>query len=336
VPLVDLTHAHGVQLTAAMQRAGLRPTTIHKRLGHARAMLEDAERLGHVTTNPWRHVRHSSGDPSERRTYVPVAAVQRVIEAAPNVWWRLLIALARHAGCRIPSEAFSLTWGDVDWSRSRIVIRSPKGERSGKGLRTIPLFPCLRPILEEALEAADPDEIHVFPAHFRHRAGGPMGFDGANLRTTLAQIVRRAGLEPWPRIWHALRASLESDLAHSFALATVTKWLGNTPSVALRHYVDPTDQAFEAAILWRPPDGDVNSTSAVPKMPRDGNPTQSVATDYERIKDPEKTDKSNDRNPSQCEAINTPSRKRTAPERPRASSFATRTATASVAPTKRA
>src|SRR5262249_49160243 len=35
-------------------------------------------------------------------------------------------------------------------------------------------------------------------------------------------------------------------------LATVTKWLGNTPSVALRHYVDPTETAFDRAINWRP------------------------------------------------------------------------------------
>src|SRR5262249_30084448 len=66
------------------------------------------------------------------------------------------------------------------------------------------------------------------------------------------KIVRRAGVEPWPRLWHSLRASCESDLAQSFPLATVTKWLGNTPSVALRHYVDPTEAAFDRALEWRP------------------------------------------------------------------------------------
>ena len=32
----------------------------------------------------------------------------------------------------------------------------------------------------------------------------------------------------------------------------VTKWLGNTPSIALRHYVDPTDAAYQVALQWRP------------------------------------------------------------------------------------
>src|SRR5499427_6704812 len=63
-PLATLAHADGETFRAAMQGRGLRATTIHKRLGHARQMLEDAVRLGHVSANPWRHVRQRSGDPS--------------------------------------------------------------------------------------------------------------------------------------------------------------------------------------------------------------------------------------------------------------------------------
>jgi hypothetical protein len=96
---------------------------------------------------------------------------------------------------------------------------------------------------------------HIFPDDWRARATGDDGWAGANMRTTFAKIVRRAGVEPWPRLWHSLRASCESDLAQSFPLATVTKWLGNTPSVALRHYVDPTEAAFDRALEWMPKSG---------------------------------------------------------------------------------
>src|SRR4030095_14471755 len=85
--------------------------------------------------------------------------------------------------------------------------------------------------------------------------GSPAGWANANLRATLEKVIRRAGVEPWPRLWHSLRASCESDLAQTFPLATVTKWLGNTPSVALRHYVDPTESAFERAATWVPGGG---------------------------------------------------------------------------------
>ena len=72
------------------------------------------------------------------------------------------------------------------------------------------------------------------------------------MRTTFEKMVRRAGLTPWPKLWHSMRASCESDLAAQYTLATVTKWLGNTPSVALRHYVDPTDSAYEQAATIDP------------------------------------------------------------------------------------
>jgi hypothetical protein len=36
---------------------------------------------------------------------VPVADIERVIEACPNAYWRLLVALARFAGLRTPSES---------------------------------------------------------------------------------------------------------------------------------------------------------------------------------------------------------------------------------------
>src|SRR5262249_8369862 len=87
---------------------------------------------------------------------------------------------------------------------------------------------------------------------YRERATGPSGWRNANLRTQFERIIRRAGVDPWTRLWHSLRASCESDLAQSFPLATVTKWMGNTPSIALRHYVDPTETAFERAAQWVP------------------------------------------------------------------------------------
>ena len=82
-PLTGLAHADGEAFRAAMQARGLRTTTIHKRLGHARQMLEDAVRLGHVAANPWKHVRQRAGDPSERRAYVAVEDVERHYRILP-------------------------------------------------------------------------------------------------------------------------------------------------------------------------------------------------------------------------------------------------------------
>jgi integrase len=237
-------------------------------------MLEDAVRLGHLTANPWRHVRVRAGDPSERRAYVPVADVQRVIDHCPNAWWKLLVALARFAGLRVPSEALSLTWGDVDFDRGRLSVPSPKTEYTGKTHRVIPLFPLLRPHLDAAWDQTQEGDVFIFPEEYRRRSQGPGGWANANLRTTLTKVIRRAGVEPWPRLWHSMRASCESDLAQSFPLAVVTKWLGNTPSVALRHYVDPTEAAYDQARTWTP--GGSGAKSGAPEAQ---NPAQHAPAD---------------------------------------------------------
>ena len=68
-----------------------------------------------------------------------------------------------------------------------------------------------------------------------------------NLRTALLRKLTKAGISPWPKLWHTLRASAETDLATRFPLHTVTAWLGNTPTVAQKHYLMVTDADFDKA-----------------------------------------------------------------------------------------
>ena len=245
----NLTQDKAEEFRQSMIAKGLRATTIHKRLQHARMFFDHARRQGIVDTNPFEFVRHRPGDASERRAYVPANDILKAIEFAPNDTWKLLIALSRFAGLRVPSEALSLRWQDIDWELNRITVPSPKTQHlAGRSYRVIPLFPAIRPYLEAAWDQAPEGAEYVIPEEYRKRAQGPNGWANANLRTTFAKIVRRAGLETWPRLWHSMRASCETDLAREFPLAVVAKWLGNTQAVAMRHYVDVTDADFERAI----------------------------------------------------------------------------------------
>ena len=248
----QVTEAEARTFRDALIARGLRPTTIQKRLQHSRTIFAEAVREGLLQKNPFQEIRFRGGNPQERWVYIPAETILRVIEACPSIHWKLLIALARFGGLRIPSEALSLRWGDILWAEERIVVTSPKTEKQGKPFRVIPLFPLLRPYLEEAWEAAPEGAEWVFPEEWRKRAMGPSGWRNCNFRSVFQKILRRAGVEPWPRLWHNLRASCESDLAQAFPLATVVKWLGNTPAIALRHYVDVTDEAFERAKRWKP------------------------------------------------------------------------------------
>jgi hypothetical protein len=46
-------------------------------------------------------------------------------------------------------------------------------------------------------------------------------------------------------LFQNLRASRETALANDFPLHFVTAWLGNSPAVAARHYLQVTDEHFK-------------------------------------------------------------------------------------------
>ncbi len=201
---------------------------------------KDAKRQGLMDNNPFEFVRHRPGDASERRAYVPVADIERVIEHAPNTAWKLLIALSRFAGLRVPSEALSLRWQDVDWERGRLTVPRPKTEHlAGRSHRVIPLFPKLRPFLEVVFDEADAGTEHII-TRYRNQ--------NSNLRTYFLRIIKRAGIQPWPKLFHNLRATRQTELAARHPLHVVCEWLGNSAPIADKHYLQVTDQDYASAI----------------------------------------------------------------------------------------
>ena len=131
----------------------------------------------------------------------------------------------------------TLKWTDIDWERGRFRIHSPKTEHhAGKGTREVPLFPELHAVLNEAFEAAADGAVYVVDNDtYRKAADTPSGWRNCNLRTQFERIVKRAGLEPWPRLFHAMRGSRETELAQEYPVHVVTAWLGNTPRIAMKH-----------------------------------------------------------------------------------------------------
>jgi hypothetical protein len=66
----------------------------------------------------------------------------------------------------------------------------------------------------------------------------------ANLRTQFIRYIRKAGATPWPRLFHNLRASCQTELAERFPSHVICKWIGNTDLVARRHYLQPNEDHF--------------------------------------------------------------------------------------------
>jgi integrase len=226
----------------------LAPMTVRKRLQFAKTVFRSMVKHRLLSSSPFADVKGSATMDPARQHFISREDTAKILKSCPNWEWRTIVALARYGGLRCPSEVLSLRFQDIDWEAGRIRVTSPKTEHhAGKGSRLIPLFPELRPWLAEALELA-PDRSNFILDRFRARAMGPTGWRNCNLRTTFEKIVLRSGLSVWPRLFHNLRASRETELAKEYPIHVVTSWLGNTPRIALKHYLQVTEQRFQTAL----------------------------------------------------------------------------------------
>ena len=215
----------------------LAPATAANMVKFSRHFWKAALRKNVVDANIWDGIRAGSWVNSERQAFITREMTAKIIEACPDREWRLIVALCRYAGLRCPSELNALTWDDVHWDTNRITIRAPK-----TGIRIIPLFPELVEPLREYYEAAEPGAVHVIAKYVGQ----------VNLRTRFRKIIERAGLVPWERQFHNLRASRQTELEDKFPSHVVCAWLSNSESVARKHYLQVRDEHFDEAALQFP------------------------------------------------------------------------------------
>ena len=69
-----------------------------------------------------------------------------------------------------------------------------------------------------------------------------------NLGTTFRKIISRAGIDVWPKPFQNCRSSRQTELVQQYPTYVVCAWLGNTPSIAHKHYLTMTDEHFERAV----------------------------------------------------------------------------------------
>lgn len=238
-PIGSLTTAHADGWRKAIAVSGSTPATISKRVRVAKAVFRKAVRWGLVPSNPFADLRAGSQSNPDRAFYIDAETNRAILEACPDAQWRAVVALSRFAGLRCPSEIVALRWGDVNWERGRLTVRSPKtAGHEGHAVRIVPIAPELRPILQDLFDDAEVGEEAVVP-----RLRDPR----TNLRTQFERIIARAGVKPWPRLFHNLRASCATDWVERFPAHVVAGWLGHSPMIAAQHYLQTRDAHFDLA-----------------------------------------------------------------------------------------
>ena len=226
-----------------------------------KAVFRDAARRKLIDASPFVDTRTGSQRNESRRRFIDRETIDKVIAAAPDARWRLIIALARYAGLRMPSELAGLRWDDVLWHEGRMMIRSPKtAHHEGHASRVVPIFPELLRPLREAFELADEGATHVVPL---------ASSATQNLRMQFQRIIARAGVTPWPKLFQNLRASRATELADEYPSHVAAAWLGHAEAIADAHYRSVTDAHFARAATT-PTKASRNPSQKASEIPRNG------------------------------------------------------------------
>lgn len=239
IDLQAIHAGHADQFRSFLYGKGHAENTVRRYCGIAKQFFRAAIRRKLVDENPFAdHVTTVKGNAAKFH-FVTRDDAAKILDACPDLQWRMIFALCRFGGMRCPSEVLALRWQDINWEHGRFLVHSSKTEHhEGKETRLVPLFPELVEILSAGFAEAEEGSVYVVT---RYRESTQ------NLRTTFGKIIKRAGLKPWPKLFQNLRSTRETELAEVFPLQAVTSWIGNSQLIASKHYLQLTDEHFEKA-----------------------------------------------------------------------------------------
>lgn len=211
--------------------------TVRTQVRICKAVFNAAHRRDLVAVNPFDRIESSDIRPDLFVRMLSDAEFGRIIAACPGAPERCLFGLCRWAGLRL-GEALRCQWGDVNWEAKTIAVAAPNAEnptrkRTTKAkARHVPLVPELCRLLEESFGVAVVG------------SSGPC--EGVESRPTrmAEKAIRAAGVDFYGEPFQSLRKMCErSWLEKGHPGMFVHNWLGHSPTVAARNYVEPTPQA---------------------------------------------------------------------------------------------
>ena len=219
----------------------LAKNTVNDRCKKAKQFFKSALEHRLINENPFLVLKKTNVRANPARfQYISPDVANRVIRAAGDPEFELVIALCRFGGLRNPSETLALKWEDIDWNAGRMTVTSPKTEHhEGKENRVVPIFPELSPFLQTARDLNSNPTGYVIK-QWRSQ--------DKNFRPRMLRAIRRASLEPWPKPFQNLRSSCQTDLEEKFPSHVVCTWMGNSEQVAREHYLQVTEEHFAKAI----------------------------------------------------------------------------------------
>jgi integrase len=221
VAAIDAEAAAAWRLT--LYQAGLATTTAARHVQRARHIWQVLKDRRLIEWNPFDAIRIKVRAESARYDYVQLSEqeVHAVIEHLPTHQLRNVYRICWHAGLR-RSEALALVWTDFDPRAGVLQVRRGKGGTA----RVVRLESELWHSLEDNLYGT-PTPNHV-----------------NNLRRHHLRACEAAGVEPWGKVLHTLRANRATIWRQHYPEHVVDAWMGHSLAVARKHYVLPTNDYY--------------------------------------------------------------------------------------------
>jgi integrase len=235
---------------AEVAKRGVKANTVRLALAPVKALLATAVEEGLIRSNPSAGLRIAQPNNSaavedaepEKAKALTEDELHALLAAVPDES-RLLVTLLAQAGLRI-SEALPLRWGDIDFGRSRLLVRRSLSRgrigapKSRFGRRDVPLTQGMTSALWAARKAAidGRDEALIFPA-----ADG--GFlDRWHVYRVVKAAAKKTGV-PWAGL-HTLRHTCATILfRRGWNAVQVQKLMGHhSPAFTLATYVHLLDE----------------------------------------------------------------------------------------------
>jgi hypothetical protein len=204
--------------TWCVRESGLSESTVSRYLRACKSIFKFGADNGYLLRNPFENIRRGNELNVSRMHYVDRSLFCQVLSCCRNDRERLILALARYGGFRVPSEIRNLRFRDF----ADGVIRIDSATKTGS--RDVPFFEEIREIFVRL--QGDPDEL-VFPKVSR-------GFP----REILKCAIMSAGVERWPKLFINLRSSCITDFVTiGYTEKALDSMFGNSARIGELHYV---------------------------------------------------------------------------------------------------
>lgn len=214
---------------------GLREATVCRHVRTCKTIWGRAIKRRVCAESPWLDCKSTPRKVAKEVLDITDAGVSQLVEAGNSDQWRSLVALCAWAGMR-RGEALRVGWQDCQWDRHRIRVRLPDGQQDADtkhAERWTLMTPELERVLRECFDRAPEGS-----------AGPCDGMPTDNLDRDMGVLIRRAGMVPWPRPFHALRAWRVSTWKLKYPGPVVDAWLGHSEEVSDEHYFGVRDEVF--------------------------------------------------------------------------------------------